>query len=288
MDLSIDSLSGYLWLAGVVLALGVLACAFVAVLARRHYPMLSAAFRRVDAWLEARTPQAWRFTRRRFARDAWYGLTLTLAVVLAGGSVFVFAEVTDGWTDQAGLYRIDRAVHERIDGAVTADVQAFFGAVTHLGDFMVVAAFAGILVVVLVVRHRWWQLLALLLTLGVGEGTVWGMKYLYARDRPGQPLAESVGASFPSAHAFVAMAFYGFLIYLVWRSGLGRGMQIAVSAGLGALIVLVGLSRVVLNVHWVSDVLGGFAIGLGWLVTSLVLTRATQAYHARRRRAQPG
>lgn len=288
MDLSLDALSGYLWLAAVAVAVVVFGVVFAYVLARRHQRVLGRAFRRVDAWLEKRIPRAWHFTRRRFARDVWYGLALTAALLIAAGCAFLFAEVTEGWTSQDRLYEIDQAVHERLDGMVTPGVAAFFGFITHLGDFLFVGSVAAVVGVLFALRRRWWQLLALGLTIGVGEGILWGLKYLFARERPGRQLADAVGAAFPSGHAFAATVLYGFLTYLVWQSRLGRGARIAATVVLGVVTLLVGLSRIVLNVHWVSDVLGGFTIGLGWLVTSLILARAAESYHHRRRQGQRG
>ena len=53
------------------------------------------------------------------------------------------------------------------------------------------------------------------------------------------------------------------------------------------MIVLVGLSRILLSVHWVSDVLGGFAVGLAWLIFSLMFVRALQHLFGRRKQTLP-
>lgn len=274
----IDTVSGTLWFALVAGTLVVFVLGFAVVLARRQRHLLLAGLGRLDAWLRRHLPAAWSFTRRRFALDVWYGLALTVAVVLAAGSTLVFVEVTEGWTDQAALYEVDRAVHEQLDGTLTDGGAAFFRAVTHFGDFLVASALTLALALWFVRRRQRWRLLALGLTMVVGEAIVWTMKYVFARDRPGSQLADAVGASFPSGHSFTAMALYGFVIYLVWRSRLGRGAQVVATAVLAVVIVLVGLSRVMLNVHWVSDVLGGLTIGLGWLVTSLLLARIARAW----------
>ena len=63
----------------------------------------------------------------------------------------------------------------------------------------------------------------------------------------------------------VSMAFYGFLIYLVWRCVTDKKRKYTLTAILGVLIPLIGLSRIYLGVHYVTDVIGGFLIALCYL-----------------------
>lgn len=63
------------------------------------------------------------------------------------------------------------------------------------------------------------------------------------------------------------------MIYLAWRFSKRDAVRFGVTIALTLLIVLAGLSRVILRVHWVSDVAGGFTVGLLWLIVSLVLSR---------------
>ena len=92
------------------------------------------------------------------------------------------------------------------------------------------------------------------------------LKTLIQRPRPeGYRLVAESGFSFPSSHSMVAMAFYGLLIWMVWRyekDALVRRLGII---GFGLVIVLVGLSRIYLGVHYASDVLAGFCASIAWL-----------------------
>lgn len=90
-------------------------------------------------------------------------------------------------------------------------------------------------------------------------------------DRP-RPVAELVAIylehqsrSFPSGHVVSYVALYGFLFYLAYVRAPGSGWRTALLAVCGALIGLVGLSRVYLGAHWASDVLGGYLFGAVWL-----------------------
>jgi undecaprenyl-diphosphatase len=80
-----------------------------------------------------------------------------------------------------------------------------------------------------------------------------------------------VGLAFPSGHAFTAVTLYGFFIYLVWSRAQHPVLRSVITAALGGIAVLVAASRVLLRAHWFSDVLGGFTLGLGWLVSCLLL-----------------
>ncbi len=93
------------------------------------------------------------------------------------------------------------------------------------------------------------------------------IKYIVKRPRP-QELALVIenGYSFPSAHSMVSFAFYGFIIYLIMRSNVGKKNKIVITALLSLIVVLIGISRVYLGVHYATDVLGGFLIGLIYLV----------------------
>lgn len=101
------------------------------------------------------------------------------------------------------------------------------------------------------------------------------LKDLVQRPRPDFSLlgrAVETGYSFPSGHSMVAMAFFGLLVWLVWRYERNRTMRLACCAGFSLIILLIGLSRIYLGVHYASDVLAGFCVSLAWLAvyTSVV------------------
>jgi undecaprenyl-diphosphatase len=103
------------------------------------------------------------------------------------------------------------------------------------------------------------------------------LKFVIGRQRPAADLVEvyapSTTRSFPSGHVTTYIALYGFLFYLVYtlmRPSLFRSTLLAF---FGAMICLVGLSRVYLGAHWASDVLGGYCFGFFWLALMIYLYR---------------
>ena len=98
-----------------------------------------------------------------------------------------------------------------------------------------------------------------------------GMKFIFARPRPAlwQPLIEETSYGFPSGHALGSLVLYGFLAYLfVQRYPLRSGLTYLITI---TLITLIGLSRLYLGVHYLSDILAGFATGLLWLILCIFL-----------------
>ncbi|MDY4041507.1 MAG: phosphatase PAP2 family protein [Collinsella sp.] len=93
-----------------------------------------------------------------------------------------------------------------------------------------------------------------------------GIKMLVQRPRPvGFRLIEETGFSFPSGHSMMAMAFFGLIVWLVWHYERDRRQRLLLSGAFAVVIVMIGVSRIYLGVHYASDVLGGFAAALIWL-----------------------
>ena len=193
------------------------------------------------------------------------GLALTVALVVAvGGGVLlgVLAYLVRGNTD---LVRLDAGVanwgHRHASPFSTEGLNA----VTHLGEPMVVAALAALVALVETVRTRSRWVVPFLLIVVAGNGILTtSVKNLADRVRPTlNPVAETLGPSFPSGHSSWSAAFFAAAALLLSR-GRGRGAQ-AVLAGVAAgLVVTVAGSRVLLDVHWLSDVIAGVALGSAW------------------------
>ena len=101
------------------------------------------------------------------------------------------------------------------------------------------------------------------------------LKYIIQRPRPdGYRLIAESGYSFPSGHSMVSMAFYGFIIYLIWKMVKNKKIKYISCGVLGLLIPMIGFSRIYLGVHYASDVIGGFAISIVYLLLFTNVTRS--------------
>ncbi len=93
------------------------------------------------------------------------------------------------------------------------------------------------------------------------------LKRILQRPRPTEfRIAEETGYSFPSGHSMVSMAFYGYLIYLIYKHIKNKYIKWISITLLSTLILLIGMSRIYLGVHYTSDVLGGFLISIAYLI----------------------
>lgn len=93
------------------------------------------------------------------------------------------------------------------------------------------------------------------------------LKRILQRPRPTEfRIVEETGYSFPSGHSMVSMAFYGYLIYLIYKHIKNKYIKWISITLLSTLILLIGMSRIYLGVHYTSDVLGGFLISIAYLI----------------------
>lgn len=106
------------------------------------------------------------------------------------------------------------------------------------------------------------------------------MKSLFARPRPLDiSLVEETGYSFPSGHSLTSMAFYGLLIYLITISNLSKKLKIILNIILSLLILIVGLSRIYLGVHYFTDVIGGFSLAIIYLIVFISVLENKKVKH---------
>ena len=100
-------------------------------------------------------------------------------------------------------------------------------------------------------------------------------KYIIQRPRPdGYRLITESGYSFPSGHSMVSMAFYGLIIYLIWKMVKNKKIKYISCTILGLMIPMIGFSRIYLGVHYASDVIGGFAISIVYLLLFTNIARS--------------
>lgn len=93
------------------------------------------------------------------------------------------------------------------------------------------------------------------------------LKFIVQRPRPvGYRIIEEKGFSFPSGHSMASTAFYGFLIYLIYKKVENKYLKIGLITFFTLLIFSIGVSRIYLGVHYTSDVLAGFCISICYLI----------------------
>lgn len=136
-----------------------------------------------------------------------------------------------------------------------------FRIITEFGNFYIIAVITIFVIVVTKCDYR-----AILLALGILCAVLLniGLKEIYMRERPIEALRwmDESSTSFPSGHSTAAGFFYSFLIYITYHSKANNKAKYAVYISCGAIIPLVMFSRMVLGVHYLSDVIAGVSIGI--------------------------
>lgn len=209
--------------------------------------------------------------RRRLDPVERYGLRLTLtaaAIVLAAApfAYLLFEVLTNGPLtrfDESVVQDLYRRAQDHPALITTLQVISWLGKPLWLG----LAVSAGAAYVFWRGRRR---LAAYLIVTAVGGGIVDTLvKVAVDRPRPHvpEPLIDAAGKSFPSGHAMSSVVTYGALL-LVFLPALNRRGKTVAYLSVVALVVAIGATRLMLGVHYVSDVLGGYVLGLAWLFGS--------------------
>lgn len=161
------------------------------------------------------------------------------------------------------ILAIDKLVYNFIfDNIMNEDLTPFVKVITHLGGVLF-TIIVGIMIFIFGKNIRYF------VTFDIVGVTILNqvVKHIMRRDRPDVlRLVNESGYSFPSGHSMVSMALYGIIIYLIYKNVKNKYLKITFITLLSLLIVLIGLSRVYVGVHYVSDVLGGFILGLVYLI----------------------
>ena len=190
-----------------------------------------------------------------------------MTVVTAAALVFAILLV---------LVRLQWHPLESADHTAAADINSLIAGqhalvtivkyVTTLGSTIVLSAVIAAAALLLGLRRQW-RLMIYVIVTGAGAQVLDPViKSLVGRLRPvvAHPVAHAPGNSFPSGHSLGSLVCYGALFLVFAPAARGRG-RTAFAIVVTAIVALVGISRVLLGVHYLSDVLGGWAIGIAWL-----------------------
>ncbi|MFA9430642.1 phosphatase PAP2 family protein [Egicoccus sp. AB-alg2] len=198
----------------------------------------------------------------------------SLARFAAWAALLVLVLVGVGrWLATSPVPAGDAAALEAVAGVRTGWSVTAARTLTFLADLWVVAAVTVVLGLLVYRRVRRLDLVWLVLAAVGGALVVTGVvKFVTDRARPDGALVGTISSSFPSGHSVRGMVVYGLVAWFLlrWASGWWRHLGIAVAL---LLAVATGWSRVWLAVHWPSDVLFGYALGIAWLMVTLSVTR---------------
>ena len=270
---SIDSVLSY---AGKgAFALGALIVIVVGVVALRRYLRVPENRRAAIRWIDDHAATRWiarlgrryspqlRFLWDRVTPGGTFGLEFTSLMATLAVATFVLVAYTVIAGGEPGPTPGDETAMEIVESLQAGWLVDLAKIVTALGSPAVVMPLAFLCAVLLGVARRWADLGVLVVSLAIAILGVHEIKAAVDRPRPPHGLVDAAGSSFPSAHAAYS-TFYAWLavtIVVRLRPGMARG-ALVIAAGI-VLSALIGLSRVYLGVHYLSDVNAGWALGVG-------------------------
>lgn len=220
--------------------------------------------------------------RKLFAEATLFSLEVFVLLGVFSAALVAFIFIAE-MVFHGNTQEVDATVFNFIAGHVSdirTDIMQFF---TFLGTHTFLIP-ANLLLTAwfLFMRKRRWNSIKIPAVALSSLLLMFILKLIFHRERPLTPLlAQAKGYSFPSGHALMSVTFYGLLIFIVWQSSKPIWLKWLLSTSLFLLIIIIGISRVYLRVHYASDVLAGFCIGLMWLLLSLVILDKIEKYTGR-------
>lgn len=217
-------------------------------------------------------PKLYQFLWQRLHAQHFHGLPLTILSLLMIYIAAVFVGLVEDVVTSDSIVALDHLVSQQMSLLSEAGVIDVFIAITSLASTPIT-----ILVVLLtaiicwVVRQRYIIIGLLIAVIGSTIFT-FVTKMLFQRARPIDILLFESTYSFPSGHATVTVALYGFLAYIAIRFNERFAVRVRIVMMTVLVTVLIGLSRIVLNEHYLSDVLSGYLVGTLWLTVAISVT----------------
>ena len=208
------------------------------------------------------------FFRARFSPEGYLGLHLTvgLFVVLLAG--WWFGEIVEDVSRDAATRLLDERVIAWFQDRASPGLTRVAWVVTALGSVAFLTGGALVTALVLLKRGFIYRFVAVVVTMGGGSLLNILLKHYFQRQRPvlENPLVTLSSFGFPSGHTMGATLFFGLLALLIAHSSRWAwSHHIFAFCSAALLIALVGVSRIYLGAHYLTDVLGAIALGLAWL-----------------------
>jgi membrane protein DedA with SNARE-associated domain/membrane-associated phospholipid phosphatase len=234
-------------------------------------------WRRLGRPTAAGAEEAVRFSWARLTPGR-LGLELTTMLALLAVGAFAFFLIGDAVTERAltGLDDAGAQLASDTRDGVLVDIAKI---VTAIGSLPAVIAAALVTAVAVGGRRRWIDMVALLAGVGLSYLAVHIAKAAYDRPRPPGSLVHTIGSAYPSGHAAYAVTLVACATVLV-RARMGWAVRIGAVTVAIVLVAVVAVTRVYLGAHYVTDVLGGIALGAAiWAVVGSVAMVVVHVRH---------
>ena len=177
--------------------------------------------------------------------------------------IVIFWEILENIFQQE-IEGFDTYIYNIISKSISEPLTTILKIVTNLGG-PITYILISLLIIIFSKNKKYivYILTNLLLIAGINQA----IKFIIQRPRPVEyRMIQQGGYSFPSGHSMVSMAYYGLLIYFIYHKIKNKQLKWTLCIILSILILLIGVSRIYLGVHYASDVIAGFCFSLGYLI----------------------
>ena len=230
------------------------------------------------------------FLQNRLSPEGYAGLHLTIGVLVVLLAGWWFGAIAEDLSPDNPLVLFDQRVAVWFHQHATTTLTHVAKAITFFGSTLGLTILSVAVALVLIVCRAWFNLFLFAVTM-TGESLLNVLlKHLFHRHRPvlENPLVTLTGYGFPSGHTMGVTVLFGLLALFLAKTVSTTGAAFAYFIAAGLVILLIGLTRVYLGAHFLSDVLGAFAASVVWLTfcwTAFETLRRRQKHRSERGRS---
>lgn len=194
---------------------------------------------------------------------------LVITILISG---MVFASLAEDLVNRETLSTLDPVFGSWLIAQTSLSGDHVFSVITFLGNALIISTGTGLLGFWLAKQKKWNDLILMFSAVGGSALLNLVLKNIFQRSRPIFPQAFSVetGFGFPSGHTMISLAFYGVIAYIALTYIKSRNWKALTVTGAVGISVLIGFSRLYLGVHYLTDVLAGWAAGGLWLAVCIL------------------
>lgn len=215
----------------------------------------------------------------------YFTVYVVVGLIVCIVSLLIFGNIVDGVTENESIVQFDTALANALHNEATPTSTSFFITVSLFGGTILFVWAAGV-AIVLAWQRQWLALVIWFVTIGGGQLLNMVLKEFFARPRPTftSPLVIAQYYSFPSGHAMMSFIAYGMLAYLICLVLKNNAQRLVVILLASFIVILIGISRMTLGVHYFSDVIAGYSVAALWL---FICISAWRYVHQRRANPSP-
>lgn len=201
--------------------------------------------------------------------------------IVCAVSLLVFGKLVDGVSENEGLVQFDVALANALHSVATTGSTDTFLIVSLFGG-TILFAWSMVVALIFAWKRQWLGLVMWIITIVGGEILNSLLKVFFARPRPtfATPIVIERFYSFPSGHAMMSFIAYGMLAYIICVLLKNNAQRFVVIIAAGLIVILIGVSRIALGVHYFSDVVAGYSVAALWLVFCITGWRYIQRRRA--------